>query len=256
MEWPRQTSLKLIDEVRTRRCLWDPNCSDYKNRLVKHDNYSELGILFNVPAREVESKWHNLKSQFVRENNKVLSSKKYGTGREFIPRWYAYDALLFLKQNNKPRSKDTTEVQILGEDIIKDEYAELIEETSISENSDPLVEENTRESVDETPISFLSPCHKKHRSDYTTTQLSNVTNECLTNKDDYSAFSKFVETELYEIKNKRRLAILKKKIQDVIFEAKMEELDEIESNCSSATVNLVSVASTSSRESLLRHSIY
>ncbi|XP_059143472.1 uncharacterized protein LOC131930839 [Physella acuta] len=44
----------------------------------------------------------------------------------------------------------------------------------------------------------------------------------------FTAFARHVEAELREIKNGRRLLILKKKIQDLIFETKLEEMDN---NC-------------------------
>lgn len=110
MEWTKDNTFKLIDELCQRRCLWDITCPNYKNRLVKRDNMHELACLFGVSDREVENKLHNIRSQFLREYNKSMLSKRTGSGREdlYIPKWYAYESLLFLKDVNKPHSSRST----------------------------------------------------------------------------------------------------------------------------------------------------
>lgn len=48
--------------------------------------------------------------------------------------------------------------------------------------------------------------------------------------DQYEIFARFVQSELRQIRNKRRLATLQKKIQDLIFDTKMEEIDDTDSD--------------------------
>lgn len=58
----------------------DPTFPDYKNRVAKRDEIHQLATLFGVSDKEIDSKIHNLRSQFLREFNKCASSKTSGSG--------------------------------------------------------------------------------------------------------------------------------------------------------------------------------
>lgn len=104
MQLTQKDTIKLIEEFRNRRCLWDPTSADFNNRAIKRNNYAELATLFDVGYKDVEGKLHNLRSQFYREHKKVETSKLTGRDDTFVPRWYGYDLLLFLIGVEKPDS--------------------------------------------------------------------------------------------------------------------------------------------------------
>ncbi|XP_039282043.1 uncharacterized protein LOC120350892 [Nilaparvata lugens] len=96
---------------RDRSYLWDSSDVDYKNRNKRHDGLVEIAVSFGIEKVEVEKKIRNLQSQFAREKKKESKSRKTGTGADdaYTSKWFAYKALMFLADKNKPRNTQDTE---------------------------------------------------------------------------------------------------------------------------------------------------
>lgn len=52
-----------------------------------------------LPVSKIIKKWGNLRTQFTREHNKVLSSQRSGQGTDdlYVPKWKHYSDLLYLR---------------------------------------------------------------------------------------------------------------------------------------------------------------
>nr|XP_026496143.1 transcription factor Adf-1-like [Vanessa tameamea] len=96
--WGNDTVLLLIELYESRDLLWDTSHRDYRNKIKKTDAWEDIAKALKLARKEIETKVHTLRSQFVRERKKVKSSKTTGSGREDVKSsaWFAYDAMKFL----------------------------------------------------------------------------------------------------------------------------------------------------------------
>lgn len=101
MEWSKELTTHLIELFREQRVLWDPTFSDFKNRIKKHDAWTELGAEFKTNSIEVEKKMRMLIGQFQRELKKGRSGD--GADTPYKTKWIFFKMLLFLKDKNEPR---------------------------------------------------------------------------------------------------------------------------------------------------------
>lgn len=115
MEWTDEETLKLIELYSVRPSLWDSSNPNYKNKNRRHDGLIELAVSFGVEKQEIERKIKNLQSHFMRERKKETESKKTGSGADepYVSKWFAYRAMMFLADKNKPRrTVDNVEVSL------------------------------------------------------------------------------------------------------------------------------------------------
>lgn len=96
--WGNDTVLSLLELYESCVLLWDTSRSDYRNKIKKNDAWEDIAKTLELPRKEIETKVHTLRSQFVRERKKVKSSKTTGSGREEVKSsaWFAYVAMIFL----------------------------------------------------------------------------------------------------------------------------------------------------------------
>ncbi|XP_059143436.1 uncharacterized protein LOC131930825 [Physella acuta] len=233
MLFTKRDTIKFIEEVRNRRCLWDLNSADYSNRKIKRNNILELAAVFDMGYKDVERKINSLKSQFFREHRKVESSKLTGMGEVFRPKWYGYDLLLFLVGLEQPYAtlikiltgnnstcidkKDFPTISISGPTDNFNHCDQIIRIDEVHLDMPEIAEQpQKRKVVDTTESASENTMSKMRKLNY---------DNSLNHADDHlSSFAKYIEAELTEIKNNRRLLLLKKKIQDLIFETKLEEM--------------------------------
>lgn len=102
-KWTVDNTCKLIELYRETPLLWDPTNSEYKNRYKKADALKEIGGSLNLSEEEIERKIRNINSQYQRERRNYKQCKKSGSGQKFIPKWFGYALMSFLKDKNKPR---------------------------------------------------------------------------------------------------------------------------------------------------------
>jgi hypothetical protein len=80
MEWSSSATYQLINELEVRRCLWDQQDKEFKNKNARKESLHEIAEILETNMREVEKRIHNLKSQYNMEVSKVTKSKKSGAG--------------------------------------------------------------------------------------------------------------------------------------------------------------------------------
>lgn len=112
MEWDRSKTLQFIESYRQARLLWDECHEHYKLKHKRHDALVTLSVAFGVDKSHTEKRIKNLQTRFSKEYKKAKDSQRSGAGVEdiYVPKWYAYDALLFLRNKNRPRPTTSTEV--------------------------------------------------------------------------------------------------------------------------------------------------
>jgi hypothetical protein len=114
-EWNKVKTDYLISLLVENECLWNKKCPDYKNRDLKCDAMCNIGIKLEVASKEVERKIHSLRCQFVREVNKIESSKVSGAGSQgvYVSKWCHFNELKFLKDTNEVRHTKSNLVSTL-----------------------------------------------------------------------------------------------------------------------------------------------
>ncbi|KAJ8928948.1 hypothetical protein NQ314_018418 [Rhamnusium bicolor] len=103
-KWSAENCLNLITNYRQYPCIWDPKNIKYKCRESKSDAWDAVVLAVGCQSvEEAKRKIRNLIAQFYRERKKLRDMKKSGAGAHFHSKWFAYDALLFLRDKNKVR---------------------------------------------------------------------------------------------------------------------------------------------------------
>lgn len=102
---------EFIELYKSHPCLWKTKSKDYMNRNKKNDAYKILVEKWKEAEKTatkemVKTKINSLRSGFRRETKKIVESKRSGAGQDdiYIPHLWYYDLLLFLKDQDMPRS--------------------------------------------------------------------------------------------------------------------------------------------------------
>lgn len=109
--WTNERTLEFIEQYKNKPLLWDIVHNDYRNKIKRHDALLELANSFEVTKEETEKKIKNLQTTFSIENKKVKDSKRSGAGRDeiYCSKWYAFEAMMFIQERNRPRCTVSTE---------------------------------------------------------------------------------------------------------------------------------------------------
>lgn len=111
--WTKERTLSLIEQIRKSNA-WDVKSKIYKDANCRNHIFEEIGKSFNCTKKEIQDKWHNIKTQYSRELAKINSSVKSGCGTAdgYTPTWYAFDSLKFLKEQYRPSQIKSTDQPI------------------------------------------------------------------------------------------------------------------------------------------------
>ncbi|EFN86671.1 uncharacterized protein LOC105181274 [Harpegnathos saltator] len=111
VEWPYDKALQLIRMFQQRPVLWDFGHDDYKDRRKRNKTMSELAKRFHVSKAEIERKLSNLQSHFRREVRKEkMAATIPNKFTVYRSKWFAYQALRFLLNRNRPRQSQAATV--------------------------------------------------------------------------------------------------------------------------------------------------
>lgn len=69
MSWSRYITFKLIEEWKCHACLWDMDCEDYRNKVMRENAYTEIAEVCGRTVQEVKDKMHSLRSQMSGEEH-------------------------------------------------------------------------------------------------------------------------------------------------------------------------------------------
>ncbi|KAG8272284.1 hypothetical protein J6590_044943 [Homalodisca vitripennis] len=107
--WADAKVLMLIDEYRSRPCLWSPSHPEYKHLTVKNEAWKSLAEVFDIDVEDVKMKIMSLLASLRRERAKEKSRTR--AGEVYRPRWFAYKSLAFLR--DRFNSKDTSSAKVI-----------------------------------------------------------------------------------------------------------------------------------------------
>ncbi|GFS07897.1 hypothetical protein ElyMa_001260700 [Elysia marginata] len=109
--WSKDKGLEFIDLYGSHESLWKIKSKEYSNRLIKQRCYEKLIDYvkdFEPQANKelVLKKINNLRGNFRKELKKVEGSKLSGAGTDEVyhPKLWYFESLLFLKDQEIPRS--------------------------------------------------------------------------------------------------------------------------------------------------------
>lgn len=114
VEWTEDKCLKLIQEVREKRVLWDPKDPKKKKKNAKKDALASVAAVLQMPADEIQVKWKNL-AQSYRVYRRKCRKTTTGMGRHelYKPTWFAYDTMNdFMNDVYTPQATIDTMVRI------------------------------------------------------------------------------------------------------------------------------------------------
>ncbi|CAK1542549.1 unnamed protein product [Leptosia nina] len=110
--WSEENSLQLIAEYRAREILWNPKNENFYKKHFKQDAWNEIAQLMSMTNEKCNSKIVSLLSSYRRE--KLRERKSVTRGKDpadrYKSRWFAYNALKFLDDRNKPRKRRIMEI--------------------------------------------------------------------------------------------------------------------------------------------------
>lgn len=115
-EWSNKKVFRLIQMYRDRPALWDSKHENFKDKAKRHEEMRKIALCLGESKEEVDRKVKNLLSHFSRELKKEGKSSKCGTISNYKSKWFAYEAMMFLKDKSKSRRRviDEDEVSSLG----------------------------------------------------------------------------------------------------------------------------------------------
>ncbi|XP_077497296.1 uncharacterized protein LOC144107932 [Amblyomma americanum] len=177
--WSNDRQKILIDFFKENEFLYNPIHPDYKKRRLRDKKILELCNTLGCSMLECKNKFHNLRTYFFREYNKVLKHNGTcnGNGEEtYTSKWDFYEDMKFLNvcylprtlemaaasENNHEPTTDAPSTEcnwdvnsILEPDCLIDESAEVLEaeqdSSSVSEHRAPTPPHKRRKQQEEQP---------------------------------------------------------------------------------------------------------
>ncbi|XP_039279430.1 uncharacterized protein LOC111047499 [Nilaparvata lugens] len=220
-------------------CLWQVKSKDYYKKHLKEAAYRKLveklrEIEPDSDKNAVIKKINNLRSSIRKEMKKrKLSIKSGATGDDiYKPKLWYFDLFNFLEENNSSNVDNNSDDEIeLTEDW--DEYS-LQETPSKNSSSIPPNPVSRTQSECEAPLSSDGPTANRLRSLLTTNDKAANEAYLVSDKvqkdsssqveDRYDLLGKSIACRIRTL-NKRQRLIVEKNINDILFEAEMEDLD-------------------------------
>ncbi|KAK4886555.1 hypothetical protein RN001_002826 [Aquatica leii] len=161
---------EFIELYRDYPCLWKVKCKDYSDKNKKNDAYKILLTKLqelepDARIEDVKKKINSLRSCFRKEYKKVINSKRSGTGTEDVYKptlWY-FDLLLFLKDDEMPRTSIGTDDEdfLLG---LSQDDSENIDNIEEDERENGGINPQTPEDIPSTSSSAVSSVsHNKYK---------------------------------------------------------------------------------------------
>ncbi|XP_064486826.1 uncharacterized protein LOC135399075 [Ornithodoros turicata] len=104
--WTNDRQKTLIDFFKDNEFLYNPIHPDYKKRRLRDKKILELCSTLGCSMLECKNKFHNLRTYFFREYNKVLKHNSCdGNGEEsYTSKWDFYEDMKFLNVCYLPRT--------------------------------------------------------------------------------------------------------------------------------------------------------
>ncbi|CAF4774963.1 unnamed protein product [Pieris macdunnoughi] len=227
MEWSREKTLKLVGLLQVNAPLWNPsNCETRREKQKRKQELRSIANVFRISVFDITKKIQHLRTQYNRELAREALVRSQDPNDRYVTNWYAYDYLHFLKDSNKP-------YRLVHSDIY----------TFNNTSTDNAI------SPDENKNDALSPPSKMARTENILD--SNLVYSSTAKRDEFSVFGEYIANELRSLKCERSLLLAKKRMQDVIFDVKMNMLTEFSLKPTNVFTTAISQAEPVRNEKLL-----
>ncbi|XP_045530634.1 uncharacterized protein LOC123718225 [Pieris brassicae] len=197
MEWSRKKTLKLVGLLQVNTALWNPSyCETRREKQKRKRELRSIANVFRISVFDITKKIQHLKIQYNRELAREALARSQDPNDRYVTNWYAYDYLHFLKDSNKP-------YRLIHSDIY------TFNNTSTDNAISPDLIKNYA----------LLPPPKMARTDNILD--SDLVYSSTAKRDEFSVFGEYIANELRSLKCERSLLLAKKRLQDVIFDVKI-----------------------------------
>ncbi|XP_068083607.1 uncharacterized protein [Anabrus simplex] len=231
MEWSKADTLRLIADYESLEALWNIHSVQYKNKDIRNDALRLLAHTYACTVGDISKKVYNLRSQFHREHEKVLRSRKALAGKSELPyrsKWFGYEPLLFLLNGSTHgRKRNSQNKELYSSSEENDETSGPAQSNaSLFPVQDPVrvvPEEMSQNVGEECSQHFTSDL----KSNFTFPQKITVKSpsELMPEKtdfrDEYTIFGEHIATQLRNLNDRRSFYIAQHMINSVLFQAQM-----------------------------------
>lgn len=214
LKWNDELVEKLIELYEERPCLWDISDRSYSKRDVKEKALSEIKEELEVELSLIQAKWKSLRAQYGRELSKENKTKSGQSVDElYESSWTFMQKMKFVEQVRRT-AKSTSTLNLSTGTSTFDEESDKEEESMVSVTSTPDL-----------------PKQIKKKRVNTNEEKQKLIAKCIDVLDKPKSpkrpliedpFALYVSDQLKDLDKRQRL-IAEKKINDLIFEIKMQD---------------------------------
>ncbi|KAG8300665.1 hypothetical protein J6590_071225 [Homalodisca vitripennis] len=244
--WNQDNIVMLIQLHESNKLLWNISDKEYKNKFKRKDAYAAIATELGVNAEEVKKKIDSILAQYRREKKTNILKSGMGTSEKKKP-WWGFPYLQFLSGNNStPRETfsnltepndpavdmDSSDIDDNDIDNVCRETASTISSSSVKTPSRYSTPGTLRSGLESLSASGRAKRLKKNQVneayDIMKSCLSDLQSQQPTLRDDYAVYGENVANRLRKIKNPLSLCKLQNSIDNLIFQAEMKELEEMQ----------------------------
>nr|XP_024217498.1 uncharacterized protein LOC112210977 [Halyomorpha halys] len=202
--WTPEDKVRLIDLYKDHSLLWDPTDVDHKNNHKRRDAFNNIARELGVESVDlVKKKMDSFLIQYRREMRSTLAAAGPGFKEKKKSSWWGVPYFEFLRdivQSIIEREIRSAKEPVTGESLSSDS----------SRSSSPLGFEPFLDG--EEVYQIMKECYEEIKQ--------------AKERDQHTIYSENLANRLRKIKDGKRLCVLKNKIDNLIFDAEMEELNE------------------------------
>lgn len=144
---------ELIDLVRSKPQLYNPQHEDYKNTLARENTWVEISQKLSISTDLAKKKWKNLRDTFMKVRTKSKEGRNGGTAATQI-KWPHFDHLKFLNDTLPEKRPYTSSVQSSAvenqqeREVSTDDESTRVTDPTSSQGGPPLKKARQADAVD------------------------------------------------------------------------------------------------------------
>ncbi|XP_049779299.1 uncharacterized protein LOC126176199 [Schistocerca cancellata] len=157
MEWEHNNTVRLIELIRARPCLWDKTSRRYTERHCRRVALADMARTLGVSLLCVQKKWANLRTQYFRERTRLQTVPGHS------PRWFGFNMMRFLEDGpicQRKRSSSAGSSGMVVEVVDQDSRADSCWATSLADCGN-----SSRDPDDVEIVIEQAPCVKQQVKD-------------------------------------------------------------------------------------------
>ncbi|KAF5285486.1 hypothetical protein FQR65_LT13231 [Abscondita terminalis] len=230
MSWDNIKTLSFIKEYEKRTVLWKRSDKFYYNLYKKDEAWREISEIFDEHVAVLKRKIDSLRGSRRKEKHRALQSKGAGKGwtdiSNYISKWFAWDALMFLEDVEELRTTPSnfSEDITIKESITKLEPSEATDD--LDWNSDRFNDNEVNNGSDTSKKYSYRNNQASKRKHFDDTNQRTL--EVDTQSDECSIFGEYIATKLRKHDDRTR-TILQHRIHNILFQAEMDQFSMSES---------------------------